>query len=73
MLELKTPLPLIVVGGDQWKGPIGKATAFFLQNSHQELNLVWTVVMKETGQCWCVPNQYIRFPVNITEGRNAVR
>lgn len=73
MTELRTPLPLIVVGGPDWEGPIGKATAFFLYGGHQELNLVWTVVMKETGQCWCVPNQFIRFPVNVTECRNAVR
>lgn len=72
MLELRQPLPLIVIHDEKWKGPVGKATAFFLHGEHQEVNLVWTVVMHDTGQCWSIPNQFIRFPKNITELRNAI-
>lgn len=72
MKELRTPLPLIVTGGENWKGPTGKALALFVAGEHPELNLIWTVVMRDTGQCWCVPNQFIRFGKNFTEGRYAV-
>ena len=69
MLELRTPLPVVVIESPRWRGPTGHGLAIFVDGEHPELNLVWTIIMQATGEFWCVPNQFVRAEKNITGGR----
>jgi hypothetical protein len=69
MLQLTPPLPRVVVGGPGWKGPTGSGVANFLIEAHRDENLIWVIDFNDGGQTWCVPNQFVRAPKNISYGR----
>src|SRR5271170_132553 len=71
MLQLNPPLIRIVVGGKNWAGPTGAGVANFIEPGHRDDDIIWIIDMDETGQTWCVPNRYVRAPVNITYGRKS--
>lgn len=70
LIQLRTPMPISVVGGAGWEGPVGKAMAVGWFQESIDHHIVWIAVMDETGQCWEVENPYIRFRQNFTWGRS---
>ncbi len=69
MLQLDPPLARVVVGGPGWAGPTGKGVANLIMPGHRDDDIVWIIDFDEHGQTWCVPNRFVRAPVNITYGR----
>jgi len=74
------PLPWCVeivggtVGGQAWKGPIGRATVYALSHAHHDLHLTLYVVMDDgphVGELWMVEHVFVRFCCNLTWGRPA--
>lgn len=64
MIPVSPNLPVIVTSKDNKKGK-----AIFVTDYGEEHHLVWTVVMDDTGEIWCVPNPEIRVQFNWTVGR----
>lgn len=71
MLQLNPPLPRVIVGGKGWAGPVGKGIANFIEPGHLDEDVIWMIDLNDGGQTWCVPNRYVRAPVNMTQGRTA--
>lgn len=69
LVQLGETIPVLVVGGCGWQGPVGNALAIGWAHYGVEHPLVWVVWMDETGQCWEVPNPNVRARRNITLGR----
>jgi hypothetical protein len=69
MLQLNPPLVRVIVGGAGWAGPTGKGVANLIEPGHRDDDMVWIIDLDENGQTWCVPNRYVRAPINITYGR----
>lgn len=73
LTQLNPPLPFVVVGGTvlgrTWRGPTGSCMAILVQKDHPDCNLVFTVIMDETGQLWEVEHPFLRAEPNITWGR----
>jgi hypothetical protein len=69
MLQLNPPLVRVIVGGEGWHGPTGKGVANLIEPGHRDDDMVWIIDLDENGQTWCVPNRYVRAPLNITYGR----
>ena len=61
LLQLNPPIPLVT--------PKGKGFAHLVVDYGQEHDLIWTVFIDETGECWSFRNQEIRLQKNITLGR----
>ena len=61
MLQLNPPIPLIT--------PKGKGWAHLVVDYSQEHDLIWTVFIDETGECWSFRNQDVRMQKNVTFGR----
>lgn len=59
--QLNPPIPL--------KTPRGNGLAHFLIDYGPEYNLIWTVFIDGTGECWSFQNPEIRAIKNITLGR----
>lgn len=70
MIRLDPPIPLDVVSG--WRVE-GTALAYFLIDYSTEHNMLWVVAMDETGECWTVPNRYIRFAKNYSLERRLTK
>jgi len=62
ILRLDPPIPIT--------SPKGHGLAHFLIDYGAEHNLIWTVFLDETGECWSFQNTEIRAQKNITMGRN---
>ena len=62
MIELKARIPLTT--------PKGKGWAYFIKDESMDHNLVWTVFLDETGECWMFDNKDIRIQPNFTYGIN---
>ncbi len=73
MLQLNPPLARVLVGGAGWSGPTSKGVANLIVPGHRDDDLIWIIDLDQNGQTWCVPNRYVRAPVNITYGRRADR
>ena len=69
MLQLNPPLVRVIVGGAGWQGPTGKGVANLIEPGHRDDDMVWIIDLDENGQTWCVPNRFVRAPINITYGR----
>jgi len=59
--QLNPPIPL--------NTPKGDGLAHFLIDYGPEYNLIWTVFIDVTGECWSFQNPEIRSIKNITLGR----
>jgi hypothetical protein len=64
ILQLNPPLPVLT--------PKGAGVAHFLIDYSAEFNLMWTVFLDDTGECWTFDNQQIRACKNATLGRHAI-
>ncbi len=64
ILQLDPPLPVVT--------PKGSGVAHILIDYGAEFNLMWTVFIDATGECWTFSNQQIRACKNVTLGRTAV-
>ncbi len=63
--QLNPPIPL--------KTPKGNGLAHFVIDYGPEHNLLWTVFIDETGECWTFSNRDIRATDNLTMGRMPAR
>lgn len=61
MLQLNPPLELDT--------PKGLGLAWFVTDYGFEHNLMWTVVINDTGEIWTFENPQVRATKNITMGR----
>ena len=61
ILQLSPCIPVIT--------PKGNGYAHFVTDYGQEHNLMWTVFIDSTGECWTFNNSEIRIQKNITMGR----
>jgi hypothetical protein len=61
ILRLDPPLPLDT--------PRGKGWAHLVLDYGQEHDLLWTVFLDATGECWTFNNKEIRMQKNVTMGR----
>ncbi len=64
IIQLNPPIPVTT--------PKGRGLAHFLIDSGVEHNLLWTVFIDSTGECWTYPNPMIRAQKNITMGRENI-
>jgi hypothetical protein len=62
ILRLDPPIPITT--------PKGEGLAHFLIDYGVAHNLIWTVFITETGECWSFQNTEIRAIKNITMGRS---
>ena len=63
LTQLEPPLPLYVPS----KGASGLAVAVI--DYGPDYDLIWTVIMDDTGEIWCLKNSDVRGVRNITHGR----
>lgn len=63
--QLDPPLPVDT--------PKGKGLAHLVIDYGPEYNIMWTVFIDETGECWTFGNPEIRAQKNITLGRTYKR
>lgn len=61
LLQLNPPIPLMT--------PKGYGIAHFLTDYGPEFDLMWTVFLHESGECWTFANPEVRATKNITLGR----
>ncbi len=61
MIQLNPPIPLST--------PRGNGLAHFVIDYGPEHNLIWTVFLDDSGECWSFSNPEIRAQKNITMGR----
>lgn len=61
ILQLDPPIPMVT--------PKGKGFANLVIDYGPEHDLLWTVFVDETGECWTFPNKEVRMQDNITLGR----
>jgi len=61
ILQLNPPIPM--------NTPKGAGLAHLLLDYGPEYNLIWTVFINQTGECWSFQNPEIRACKNITLGR----
>lgn len=75
LIQLPVPLPARIVGGkvsnQEWSGPTGDGMIVGWFKPHIEHNIVYIVILNETGQFWEVESPFIRATTNKTWGRNA--
>ena len=64
IVQLNPPLPL--------NTPRGSALAHFIIDYGPEHDLMWTVFLDDSGECWTFTNQKIRATRNETMGRNSI-
>lgn len=69
ILQLDPQIPVSVAAGPGWAGPTGPGQAVGWVDQSAEHNLIWVVLMDATGECWCVPNPFVRGRRNVTTGR----
>lgn len=62
LLQLNPALPVMT--------PKGSGIAHFVHDWSVEHDLLWTVFIDSTGECWTYSNRDIRAQKNITMGRN---
>jgi len=62
ILQLNPPIPVIT--------PKGKGFAHLVIDYGPEHNLLWTVFIDKTGECWTYENKEIRSQENVTLGRS---
>lgn len=60
--QLEPPLPMTVVGK-------GDGYAVAVIDYGQEFDLLWVVVLDESGEIWCAPNPKVRMQGNWSMGR----
>ncbi len=65
LLQLNPPIPL--------QTPKGEGVAHILTDYGPEFDLMWTVFLNESGECWTFPNPKIRATKNVTLGRIPVK
>ena len=63
--QLDPPLPV--------ETPKGKGLAHLVIDYGPEYNIMWTVFIDETAECWTFSNPDIRAQKNITMGRSGKR
>ena len=61
MLQLNPPIELDTE-------PHGRGWAHFVIDYGPEHDLLWTVFINATGECWTVNNRFVRLPDNISLG-----
>jgi len=61
LIQLNPPLPL--------NTPKGEGLAHLVLDYGPEHNLIWTVFINETGECWSFQNPEVRATKNITMNR----
>lgn len=61
ILQLNPPLPVIT--------PKGAGLAHLVLDYGIEYNLIFTVILNESGEIWSFPNKDVRGQMNITLGR----
>ncbi len=61
ILQLNPPIPVTT--------PKGQGLATLIIDYGPEYNLIWTVFIDATGECWSFPNSQIMAQKNITMGR----
>ncbi len=61
ILQLKPPIPI--------NTPRGPGLAHFINDESIESDIIWTVFIDETGECWSYRNREVRAQKNITAGR----
>lgn len=61
LLQLNPPIPL--------QTPKGEGVAHILTDYGPEFDLMWTVFLTESGECWTFPNPKVRATKNITLDR----
>lgn len=61
ILQLNPPIPL--------NTPRGEGLAHLVTDYGPEHDLMWTVFINETGECWTYSNREVRAVKNITMGR----
>lgn len=64
ILQLDPPIPL--------NTPKGPGIAHFVIDYGAEFNLMWTVFLDDSGECWTFDNREVRACKNITLGRKHV-
>jgi hypothetical protein len=64
LTQLNPPLPM--------ETPKGAGLAWFLIDYGPEHNLMWVIVIDETGEVWTYQNPQIRAQKNITMGRQKI-
>ncbi len=64
ILQLSPPLPV--------NTPKGEGLAHFLTDYGPEHDLMWTVFLNDSGECWTFSNRKIRATKNITMGREKI-
>ena len=69
LIQLNPPLPLRVVAGCGWKGPLGNCMAVGWFQESIDHHLTFVVIMDETGQFWEVEQTNVRARTNLTWGR----
>lgn len=69
LLQLNPALPVSIISGPGWAGPVGNAVAHILLDYGIEHDIHWVCCMDDTGEFWTVPNPYVRGRPNITLGR----
>lgn len=62
--QLNPPLPL--------KTPRGDGLAHFLIDYGPDYDLMWTVFLDQSGECWTFPNPQIRAVKNETLNRHVI-
>ncbi len=64
ILQLNPPIPLIT--------PKGKGYAHLVIDYSQEHDLMWTVFIDDTGECWTFSNKDIRITENTSLNRKKI-
>ena len=63
--QLTSSIPVTVQGK-------GKGSAFAVIDYGEEHNLIWVVVLDDSGEIWCSPNPKVRVRSNWTMGRSII-
>ncbi len=64
IVQLNPPIPVLT--------PKGSGVAHILIDYGAEFNLMWTVFLDDSGECWTFDNGQIRACKNVTLGRNSI-
>jgi hypothetical protein len=51
----------------------GMGEAIAVIDYSQKHDLVWVVILDDTGEIWCIPNNKVRGIKNYTIGRNLIK
>lgn len=64
ILQLEPPLAVVVVSKDNAKG-----FAYFILDYGMDTDVLWGVIMDDSGEVWWTPNYDLRFQSNWSLGR----